>query len=133
MITWRDREAFGEYISITNCYQFSPWIQWNTRGIRIDLLIDLCKVRINCILHTDKDYVEQWIQAIAQDISVAPGPNIKESLSYPPDIVDDTEERMDDMYVVEDTANQEEGKEKMIAETSEYKNDDGFNFDEIQE
>ena len=99
-----------EEISITNCYQFSPWIQWNTRGIRIDLLIDLCKVRINCILHTDK-----------------------ESLSYPPDIVDDTEERMDDMYVVEATANQEEGKEKLIAETSEYKNDDGFNFDEIQE
>ena len=121
-----------EEISITNCYKFSPWIQWNTRGIRIDLLIDLCKVRINWILHTDKDYVEQWIQAIAKGISVAPGPYTKESLSYSPDIVDDTAERIDDMYV-EATANQEEGKEKMIAETSEYKNDDGFNFDEIQE
>ena len=60
---------------------------------------------MNCILHTDKDYIEQWIQAIAKGILVAPGPYIKESLlSYPPDIVDDTEERMDDMYV-EATAN----------------------------
>ena len=46
--------------------------------------------------------------------------------------MDDTEEHMDDMYV-EATANQEGGKEEMIAETFEYKNDDGFNFDEIQE
>jgi hypothetical protein len=30
------------------------------------LLIDLCKIRINCILLADKDYVEKWIRAVAQ-------------------------------------------------------------------
>ena len=37
------------------------------------------KIRINCILRTDKDYVEQWIRAIAKGISVSPGPNIMET------------------------------------------------------
>ena len=61
-----------------------------------------------------------------------PGPYINESLSNPPDIVDDTQEHMDDTYV-EATANQEGEKEEMIAEASEYENDDAFNYDKIQE
>ena len=36
---------------------------WNT-----DLLFDLCKERINCIAHKDKDYVELWIHTVAREM-----------------------------------------------------------------
>lgn len=68
-----DRESFGEYMHDyfyggNHEYDLLPIISldpvkhpWDT-----DLLADLCKIRINCILRSDKDYVEQWIRAIAK-------------------------------------------------------------------
>jgi hypothetical protein len=52
--------------------------------------------------------------------------------SPPPDIVDDTQEHLDDTYV-EATSNQEGGKEEMVEAASENENDYGYNYDEIQE
>ena len=64
-----------------------------------DLLLDLCKIRINCISRLDKDYVELWIRTIARGIGTPPVPYIKEQMSLTPEIVDDTQEHLDDMYV----------------------------------
>ena len=83
------------------------------------VLIDLCKIRINCILRADKDYVETWIRAIATGISVSPEAFLRDSLSYPPDLVDDSQEHVGDTYYV-DSAQQEE----MVGEADEYEQED---------
>ena len=88
------------------------------------LLIDLCKIRINCIGFANKYYVEIWIRAIATGISVSPEAFLRDSLSYPPDlVVDDSQEHMDDTYV--DSANQEE----MVEEADEYEQEE-FQYDD---
>ena len=68
-----NRESFGEYMHDycyggNSEYDLLPIISldpvkhpWDT-----DLLADLCKIRINGMLRSDKDYVEQWICAIAK-------------------------------------------------------------------
>ncbi len=43
--------------------------------------------------------MELWIRTVARGMDVAPGPYIKEQLSYPSDIVDHTQEYLDDTYV----------------------------------
>ena len=87
------------------------------------LLIDLYKIRINCILLADKDYVEKWIRAVASGISVSPEAFLRDSLSYPPDLVDDSQEHVDDTYV--DSAQQEE----MVGEADEYEQEE-FHYDD---
>ena len=64
-----------------------------------DLLLDLCKIPINCIARLDKDYVELWIRTIARGLGTSPVPYIKDQMSMPPDIVDDTQEHLDDTYL----------------------------------
>jgi len=137
-ITWGDRESFSEYMHDcyggNNEYDLLPIIPldsmkhpWNK-----ELLADLCKIRINCILRSDKDYVEKWILAIAKGISVSPVPYIKDFLSYPPDIVDDTYQHLDDPYHANAPTEAAE-KEEMGEEAYEEDGDDGFNYHEIQE
>ena len=73
-ITWGDKDSFADYMH--DCYggdkDFTlmpvvpldkvkhPWDE--------DILLDLCKIRINCISRLDKDYVELWIWTIARGI-----------------------------------------------------------------
>jgi len=70
-----------------------------------------------------------WIRTIARrGMDVSPGPYIKDQLSYPPDIVDDNEEHLDDTYV-ESLANARQGTENLVSEYPDYE-DDGFYKDE---
>ena len=89
-----------------------------------NILLDLCKIRINCISRLDKDYVELWIWTIARGVVSSPVPYIKNQMSFPPDIVDDTQEYLDDAYV-EALESVRPATEDMVSEDPEYE-DDGF-------
>ena len=104
-ITWGDKDSFAEYMHDSyggdKDFTLMPVVPldkvkhpWDT-----DLMMDLCKIRINCISRLDKDYVELWIRTITRGMAVSPGPYIKDQMSYLPDIVDDTQEHLDDTYV----------------------------------
>ena len=56
-----------------------------------------------------------WIRTIARGMDVSPGPYITDQLSYPPDIVDDNEEHLDDTYV-ESLENTRPGTENLVSE-----------------
>ena len=88
------------------------------------LLIDLCKIRINCIGFADKYYVERWIRAIASGISVPAEAFLRDSLTYPPDLVDDSQEHLDDTYV--DSAKQED----MVQEADDEYEQEEFHYDD---
>jgi hypothetical protein len=77
-IIWGDRDSFADYMH--ECYDgdkdftLMPVIPldktkhpWNE-----EVLLDLCKIRINCIARLDKDYVELWIRTIARGIGTSP-------------------------------------------------------------
>ena len=93
-----------------------------------ELLLDLCKIRINCIARIDKDYVELWIRTIARGIGTSSVPYISNQMSFPPDIVDDTQDHLDDTYV-ESLENVRSAPEDMVYEDPEYV-DDGFYYDD---
>ena len=93
-----------------------------------ELLLDLCKIRINCIVRLDKDYVELWIRTIARGIGTSPIPYLKDQMSFPPDIVDDTQEHLDDTYV-EALKKVGSAQEEMVSEDPEYEDED-FYYDE---
>ena len=133
-ITWGDRDSFADYMH--DCYggdkdfTLMPVIPldkvkhpWNE-----ELLLDLCKIRINCIARLDKDYVELWIRTIARGIGTSPVPYIKDKMSFPPDIVDDTQAHLDDTYV-ESLENVQSVPEVLVSEDPEYE-DEGFYYDE---
>ena len=133
-ITWGDRDSFADYMH--DCYggdkdfTLMPVIPldkvkhpWNE-----ELLLDLCKIRINCIARLDKDYVELWIRTIARGIGTSPVPYIKDKMSFPPDIVDDTQAHLDDTYV-ESLENVRSVPEVLVSEDPEYE-DEGFYYDE---
>ena len=63
---------------------------------------------------------------ISRGIGTSPVPDIKDQMSFPPDIVDDTQEHLDNTYVesLENAA-----PEDMVSEDPEYE-DDGFYYDE---
>ena len=88
---------------------------WNEHS-----LIDLCKIRINYIGYSS----ERWIRAIATGISVSPEAFLRDSLTYPPDIVDDSQEHMDDTYV--DSAKQED----MMEEADDEYEQEEFQYDD---
>ena len=127
---WSGRRDFSEYMH--DCYggilgkdvlptspcdsDKHPWSE--------HLLIDLCKIRINCVGFADKYYVERWIRAIAKGISVSPVPFLRDSLSYPPDAGDDSQEHMDDTYV--DSAKQED----MVEEADDEFEPEVFQYDD---
>ena len=95
---------------------------WDT-----DLLMDLCKIRIICISRVDKDYVELWIRTITRGMAVSPGPYIKDQMSYLPDIVDDTQEHLDDHTYVESLENTRPATEDLVSEDPDFE-DDGFYY-----
>ena len=92
---------------------------WNEHS-----LIDLYKIRINCIGFAEKYNVERWIRAIATGISVSPEAFLRDSLTYPPDVVDDSQEHMDDTYV--DSAKQED----MVEEADDEFEQEVFQYDD---
>jgi len=133
-ITWGDRDSFAEYMH--DCYggdkdfTLMPVVPldkvkhpWNG-----DLLLDLFKIRINCIVRLDKDYVELWIRTIARGIGTSPIPYLKDQMSFPPDIVDDTQEHLDDTYV-EALEKVGSAQKEMVSEDPEYEDED-FYYDE---
>ena len=65
-------------------------------------------------------------QTIANGISVSPEAFIRDSLSYPPDVVDDSQEHVDDTYV--DSAPQEE----MVGEADKYEQEE-IHYDDNME
>ena len=76
----------------------------------------------------NKDYVELWIRTIARGIGTSPVPYIKDKMSFPPDIVDDTQEHLDDTYV-EALENVCPAPKDLLSEDPEYE-DDGFYYHE---
>jgi hypothetical protein len=93
VIHWAARREFSEFMhdyyggtlgrdELPTSPKDSGKHPWNEH-----LLIDLCKIRINCIGFADKYYVERWIRAIATGISVSPEAFLRDSLTYPPDVV----------------------------------------------
>ena len=61
-------------------------------------------------------------------MAVSPGPFIKDQMSYLPDIVDDTQEHLDDTYV-ESLENTRPATEDLVSEDPDFE-DDGFYYDE---
>ena len=67
-ITWGDKDSFAEYMH--DCYggdkdfTLMPVVPLDKVKHPWDevLLLDLCKIRINCISRLDEDYVEIWKQ-----------------------------------------------------------------------
>ena len=127
---WTGRRDFSEYMH--DCYggilgkdvlPTSPYDSekhpWNEH-----LLIDLCKIRINCVGFADKYYVERWIRAVAKGISVSPEAFLRDSLNYPPDAVGDSQEHMDDTYV--DSAKQDD----MVEEADDELEPEIFLYDD---
>ena len=130
VIHWAGRRDFSEFMH--DCYggtlgrdelptspKDSGKHPWNEH-----LLIDLCKIRINYIGFADKYYVERWIRAIATGISVSPEAFLRDSLTYPPDIVDDSQEHMHDTYV--DSAKQDD----MVQEADDEFEQEEFQYDD---
>jgi hypothetical protein len=112
VIHWAGRRDYSEFMHdcyggilgknvLPTCHYDSEKHPWNEH-----LLIDLCKIRINCVGFADKYYVERWIRAIAKGISVSLEAFLRYSLTYPPDVVDDSQEHMDNTHM--DSAKQED-------------------------
>ncbi len=64
------------------------------------------------------------MDTIARGIGTSPVPYIKNQMFFPPDIVDDTQEYLDDTYV-EALESVRPATEDMVSEDPEYE-DDGF-------
>ena len=61
-------------------------------------------------------------------MAISPGPYIKDQMSYPPDIMDDTQEHLGGTYV-ESLENTRSATENLVSADPEYE-DDGFYYDE---
>ena len=124
-ITWGDRDSFVDYMH--ECYG-------GDKDFTMMPVVPLDKVKHpwNEELLQDTNQLQGLRGAVdrnnARGIGTSPIPYLKDQMSFPPDIVDDTQEHLDNTYV-ESLENVRSAPEELVSEDPEYE-DEGFYYDE---